>query len=185
VRWFALPAAIVAAVTVAAAALLTGCTAVSQNTVPRCGDAERLAIVAQSVPGGSYVPCITRLPPGWRAIAFDPADGGTSFQLQSDRNPGRPVWVSLMAGCSFARATPQPPRAPGARTYLWLDSISPRFTGTLYDVFSGGCVTYRFDFVQGPAHISLMEEWQRATSLYSRQQLRLDLREKLGVELDP
>jgi len=170
-----------------AAIFLTGCSAIPRNTVPGCGEAQRLAIIAQSVPSASYVPCIAPagLPPGWRATAFDPASGGTNFLLQSDRNPGRPVRVSLTAGCAFARATPEPARAPGVRTYLWYDSISPRFTGTLYDVFPGGCVTYSFDFVQGPDHIALMEQWEAAVGLYPRQQLRLDLRNKLGVELDP
>ena len=185
VRWSARPAAIVAAATVAAATILAGCTAVPQNTAPKCGDAERLAIVAQSVPGASYVPCITGLPQGWRVTAFDPARGGTNFLLQSDRDPARPVRVRLTAGCDFAHSTPEPARAPGVTTYLWLDSISPRFTGTLYDVFPGGCVTYGFDFVQGPDHIALMEQWEGAIGLYPRQQLRLDLRKELGVELDP
>jgi len=30
-----------------------------------------------------------------------------------------------------------------------------------------------------------MEDFESAIGLYARQQLRLDLREKLGVELDP
>ncbi len=186
-RWSRLVAAVAATAALVAAIFLTGCSAIPRNTVPGCGEAQRLAIIAQSVPSASYVPCIAPagLPPGWRATAFDPASGGTNFLLQSDRNPGRPVRVSLTAGCAFARATPEPARAPGVRTYLWYDSISPRFTGTLYDVFPGGCVTYSFDFVQGPDHIALMEQWEAAVGLYPRQQLRLDLRNKLGVELDP
>lgn len=80
--------------------------------------------------------------------------------------------VSLTAGCAFARATPYRARAPGVRTYLWYNSLRPRFTGTLYDVFPGGCVTYSFDFVQGPDHIVLMEQWEGAAGLYPRQQLR-------------
>ena len=63
-------------------------------------------------------------------------------------------------------------------------SITPRYTGTLSDVFPGGCVTYAFDFVRGP-HIALMEELGAAVGLYSRRQLRLDLQDRLGVELDP
>ncbi len=184
-RMWVRPAAAAAVAITATATALTGCAVVSGNTVPGCGDAQRLAIIAQSVPSASYVPCITGLPPGWRATSFDPASGGTSFLLQSDRDPGRPVRVSLTADCAFARATPQPARAPGVRTYLWLGTISSRFAGTVYDVFPGGCVTYSFDFVPGPDHIALMEQWEGAAGLYSRQQLRLDLRKELGVELDP
>ena len=69
-------------------------------------------------------------------------------------------------------------------TYTRLDSISPRFAGTLYDVFPGGCVSYQFDFGSG-SQIALMEQFEQAVDLYPRQQLRLVLKQKLGVELDP
>jgi hypothetical protein len=180
-RGHAVAAAVVAAA--AAAAMLSGCAAVRQ-TVPQCSETQRLAIVAQTVPGASYVPCISQLPQGWSASAFDAVRGGTSFLLNSDRNPGRPVKVVLAGTCTIAGATPTTPRGPGVRTYLRLGSISPRFAGNLYDVFPGGCVTYSFDFERGP-HIALMEEFEAAAGLHSRQQLTIELRKELGVELDP
>ena len=61
---------------------------------------------------------------------------------------------------------------------------TPRFAGTLYDVFPGGCVSYQFDFGSG-SQIALMEQFEQAVDLYPRQQLRLVLKQKLGVELDP
>jgi hypothetical protein len=167
----------------AAAATLSGCTA-PRDAVPGCGDPQRLAIVAQSVPGASYVPCISQLPQGWSASGFDAARGGTSFLLNSDRAPGRPVKVRLAGTCSIGSAKPSPPRGEGVRTYLWLSSTAPRFAGSLYDVFPGGCLTYSFDFEFG-SQIALMEQFEAAAGLYSRQQLRLNLRKKLGVELDP
>ncbi|HUY51146.1 MAG TPA: hypothetical protein VMV92_36490 [Streptosporangiaceae bacterium] len=176
-------AAGLAAAGLAAASTLTGC-ATASDPVPGCGAPLRLAIIAQSVPGASYVPCIRQLPQGWTTSSFDPARGATSFTLNSDRAPGEPVTVRLAAGCRPGRATPSPPRAPGVATYTWLASISPRVTGRLYDVFPGGCVTYRFDFPLGP-HIGLMEEFGSAIGLYSRQQLRRTLKQELGVELDP
>jgi hypothetical protein len=165
------------------AAPLAGC-ATSNGTVPRCGDPLRLAIVAQSVPGAAYVPCIRELPQGWTTSGFDPARGGTTFLLNSDRAPGRPVTVRLAATCRTGRASPSPPRAPGVLTYTRLTSISPRFAGRLYDVFPGGCVSYSFNFTTGP-HIALMEQFEGAIGLYPRQQLRLVLKHKLGVELNP
>jgi hypothetical protein len=51
------------------------------------------------------------------------------------------------------------------------------------DVFSGGCISYSFDFARGP-HIALMEELQDTVGLFSRRQLRLGLKDQLGVELD-
>lgn len=175
--------ALLAVVTLGVTAPLTGC-ASSSDTVPGCGDPLRLAIVAQSVPSASYLPCIRDLPPGWTTAGFDPTQDGTSFLLNSDRSPGRPVTVRLTVGCSTGDASPSPSRAPGVLTYTRLYSISPRFAGTLYDVFSGGCVRYGFDFADG-SQIALMEQFEQAVGLYPRQQLRLVLKRELGVELSP
>ena len=173
----------VAAVMLTAGAALTGCTTTG-GAVPGCGDPLRLAVVAQSVPSASYVPCIRALPPGWDTSGFDPTQDGTGFLLNSDRSPGRPVTDRLAATCDVRGASPSPSRAPGVLTYTRLDSISPRFAGTLYDVFPGGCVSYQFDFGSG-SQIALMEQFEQAVDLYPRQQLRLVLKQKLGVELDP
>lgn len=175
--------ALAATVTLASAVALTGCGSFS-DTVPACGDPLRVAIIAQSVPGASYLPCIRDLPPGWDASGFAPSRDGTSFQLNSDRSRGQPVTVRLTGTCQVVGASPSRARAPGVLTYTRLSSISPRFAGTLYDVFPGGCVSYSFDFALG-SQIALMEQFEEAIGLYPRQQLRLVLRQKLGVELDP
>jgi hypothetical protein len=175
--------ALVATVMLAAAAALTGCGSFS-DTVPACADPLRVAIIAQSVPNAAYLPCIRDLPPGWNTSGFGPSQDGTSFQLNSDRSPGQPVTVRLTASCQTAGASPSPARAPGVLTYTRLSSISPRFAGTLYDVFPGGCVSYSFDFALG-SQIALAEQFEEAVGLYPRQQLRLVLKQKLGVELDP
>jgi hypothetical protein len=170
-------------VTLGAAVSLAGC-ATSAGTVPGCGDPLRLAIVAQSVPGASYLPCLRDLRPGWTAAGFVPSQNGTVFLLDSDRSPGRPVTVRLTTSCRISGASPSPARAPGVLTYTRLESIRPRFAGHLYDVFPGGCVTYTFDFGRG-SQIALTEEFEAAVGLYPRQQLRLVLKGKLGVELNP
>ena len=176
-------AASLAVCAILAVAALTGCAAL-HNPVPSCSDPQRLAIIAQSVPGAAYIPCIRGLPPGWSTSAFNPAQDGTSFRLNSDRSPQNPVMVHLTATCRLGRASPLRPRAPGVRTYSRLSSISPRVAGILYDVFPGGCVSYRFDFALGP-NIALTEQFENTIGLYSRLQLRLDLKNKLGVELNP
>ena len=175
--------ALLATVMLAAGATLTGCAGFG-DTVPGCGDPLRLAIIAQSVPSASYLPCVRSLPQGWSTSGFDPSQDGTSFLLNSDRSPGQPVTVRLTATCTTGGAGPSPPRAPGVLTYTRLDSISPRFAGRLYDVFPGGCVSYAFDFALG-SQIALMEQFEEAVGLYPRQQLRLVLKQKLGVELNP
>jgi hypothetical protein len=175
--------ALIAVMTFGAAVTLAGC-ATSAGAVPGCGDPLRLAIVAQSVPSASYLPCIRDLRPGWTTAGFDPTQDGTSFRLDSDRSPGRPVTVRLTTACRISGASPSPARAPGVVSYTRLDSIRPRFAGRLYDVFPGGCVTYTFDFGHG-SQIALTEEFQAAVGLYPRQQLRLVLKRKLDVELNP
>ena len=172
-----------AAVLLVLAATVTGCAALS-DAAPGCGQPLRLAIVAQSLPSASYLPCIRTLPQGWSTSGFRAAPGGTSFLLSSDRSPGQPVRVRLIAACRPGDTSPSPPRAPGVVTYTRLTSISPRFAGSLYDVFPGGCVSYSFDFTLG-SQISLMEQFEQAVGLYPRQQLRLVLKHKLGVELRP
>jgi len=174
-------AGVLAAVLLATAAAVTGCAALS-DAAPGCGQPLRLAIVAQSLPSASYLPCIRMLPQGWSTSGFRAAPGGTSFLLSSDRSPGRPVKVRLVAACRPGGTSPSPPRAPGVVTYTRLTSITPRFAGSLYDVFPGGCVSYSFDFTLG-SQISLMEQFEQAVGLYPRQQLRLVLKRKLGLDL--
>jgi hypothetical protein len=53
--------------------------------------------------------------------------------------------VKLAATCATGTATPIAPRTSGGRTYLLLRGIDPRYAGTMYDVFPGGCVSCRFD----------------------------------------
>ena len=161
----------------------SGCSSVDP-TVPGCDQAVRLTLVAQSVPTSSYVPCLADLPAGWSVTRFDAARGGTAFDLLSDRADDRPVEVRLRRHCSTTNASPEPPRTPGGRTYLRLAGISPRYAGTLLDVFPGGCVTYRFDFARGP-HLGLMEELLATVDLLPRRQLRLELRRDLDLELEP
>lgn len=167
----------------ASTVMLTGCAA-ARDTPPGCGEPLRLALIAQSVPSAAYVPCLRQLPPGWRTSAFDAASGGTSFLLNSDRSPGRPVRVQLVPGCTTRGASPAQPRAAGVLTYIKLISVSPRYAGDLYDVFPGGCIRYSFDFQVGPS-ISLMQQFQSAVGLYSVQQLQIVLKKELGVDITP
>ncbi|HMA46348.1 MAG TPA: hypothetical protein VKP11_03960 [Frankiaceae bacterium] len=152
----------------------------AQAAAPGCGEAERLAVVAQSVPGASYLPCLNGLPEGWRLTRFDVARGHTRMSLLSDRAGGRAARVELTDGCEVGAATPDTPRAVGVRSYTLLRSITGRYAGTRYDVFPGGCVSYRFDFDRGP-HIALMEQLDEAVGLVPRRELH----DRLGVELDP
>ena len=167
---------------VAAVLALPACGATAR-TIPRCEPTQRLAIVAQSVPGAAYVPCVDELPPGWSFESFEVDDEGTRFSLRSDRSDA-PVDVSLSPRCAIGAATPVPARDEGVRTYQAADSISPHYAGRFYDVFPRGCVTYEFDFERG-RHVALVDELLRAVQLYPRRQLRQELEDELGLTLDP
>ena len=175
------------AVAIAAAmatAATTSCALTASSAAPQCGSTERLATVAQSVPEASYVPCLAELPVGWRTTAFSVGDDGTRLELLSDRSGGRPVRVDLVDSCRTDGATPTRPRAPGVRSALLLDSVSPRYAGTAFDVFPGGCLRASFDFPRGE-HIPLMEELAALVELVPRRELAVSVRRELGVELDP
>jgi hypothetical protein len=168
-----------AVVTVAA---LTGCA--DDVTMPGCDADSRLAIIAQSVPEASYVPYISELPAGWSYDGVDvDEEEGTTISLESDR-ADRPVNITLTGSCDVGNATPIAPSDEGTRTYQLIESIDPRYAGSFIDVFPGGCIVSSYDFERG-AHVALITELQRAVDVYSRRQLRQELRADLGVSLDP
>lgn len=159
-----------------------GACAVSNTAMPRCQADQRLGLVAQSVAGAAYVPCIERLPAGWQFNSLHVTNHVARFSIQSDRDP-RPVHVELRRTCDTRGAVPVAPRAEGVRTFQRTYAIAPRYTATIYDVFPGGCVTTRFAFERG-AHVTLIDEMQQAVQLYSRRELRNGLSKKYGIDLD-
>jgi hypothetical protein len=181
-RWARCCAAVAACLAMLAA--VSACSVTAATEVPRCGSIERVALIAQSVPSSAYIPCISAPQPGWTSADLKVRNGHTRFTLRSDRSPDHPVEVELAAACAVGAATPITPRTPGGRTYLHLGGIDPRYTGSMYDVFPGGCVRYQFDFQRGP-HIALMAQLASMVGFVSRQQLRLDVQRRLGVRLDP
>ena len=153
------------------------------STMPECQAGGRLAIVAQSVPSATRLPCVGKMPAGWSFGALDVESGRTRFWLNSDRAGVRAVEVELTARCDVSRATRIRSEEEGVRRYRSLRSISPRFEGTTYDVFAGGCVAYRFAFAKGP-HVVLLPEFEEALELFPRQAVREEVRRDLGFDLD-
>lgn len=172
----------VSALALALAITTTGCASRS-DTMPSCETSSRLALVAQSVPGASYVPCIAELPTGWSFDEAEVNDSGTTIWLESDR-ADRPIVVTLRPSCEIGDATPVAPSDDGTRTYQRIDSIDPRYAGAFIDLFPGGCIESRYDFERGP-HVALITDLQRAIDVSSRRQLRQDLERDLGIRLDP
>lgn len=166
------------------AAVAPACGVSSRTAAPGCGSTERVAILAQAVPTAGYVPCVRALRQGWKVTAFSVRNGSAHLSLLSDRSGGHPVDVTLTASCDDTGAIPATPRADGVRSSMLLRSVSPLYAGTMYDVFSGGCVRYSFAFPRGP-HIPLLEDLTASVALVRRIDLRVAVHKRLGVELDP
>ena len=169
-------------IAIVAVGVVTGC-AEDSEMMPGCDADSRLAIIAQSVPEAAYVPCIAELPAGWSYEGVETDNDGTTITLESDRADRR-VDITLTGSCDIGSATPIAPSDEGTRSYQLIESIDPRYAGSFIDVFPGGCVTSTYDFERGP-HVALVTELQRAVGVYSRRQLRQELRVDLGVSLDP
>ncbi len=150
--------------------------------MPECEAGGRLAILAQAVPSASMVPCVREMPVGWSFAALHVEAGQARFWLDSDRAGLRAVEVELAPACDTTGASSVDPEEDGARRFQRLLSITPRFSGATYDVFDGGCVTYRYDLAEG-AHIALHADLHDAVALFSRQALAVELREDLGLDL--
>jgi hypothetical protein len=165
----------------ALASLLAGC-ADALTAAPSCDRPRRVAVVAQSVPTASFVPCVAELPAGWSVRTFTVRRSGTDIVLRSDRS-AEDVEVRFRRGCDVSGATPTVPRDDGVRTSIDLDSVSPAYAGRMLDAFPGGCVTYRFAFERGP-HITLVDDLRAAVGLKARRELRRELRDEIGVDLD-
>ena len=164
---------------------LAGCDT-QEKAMPECKAGRRLAIVAQSVPSASRVPCVEAMPAGWSFAALDVESGRTRFWLDSDRAGARAAEVELTRSCDVRRASEirSEGQEEGVRRYRLLKSLSPRFAGVGYDVFGGGCVTYRYEFEEGQ-QVLLLPELHEAVALFPREELREAVRRDLGFDLDP
>ncbi len=141
-----------------------------------------MAILAQAVPSASLVPCVREMPVGWSFAALDVESGRARFWLDSDRAGVRAVEIELGPECDTTGASAADPEEDDARRFQRLQSLTPRFVGTTYDVFEGGCVRYDYDLTQG-AHIALHSELHEAVALFPRQSLADELQDDLGLDL--
>lgn len=144
-----------------------------------------LILAAQGIPSAEYVPCIVHFPVGWTLGGSEAKTGLFRFWLDSDRAGAQAVEVVLQRSCD-TRGAVEVPSAPGAPVEVQRFekplSLRPQFALDRFDVFSGGCVTYRFEFGSG-APPALLFEVNEALTLIPRA-LGVELfREELGLEL--
>jgi len=163
-RRFSLAAAMLAIFAVPAAfgiTLLVPAAAFTGNA-PDCGTGHTMILAAQAVPSAAFLPCVAALPVGWTTVNDEIASGRASFGLDSGSLAGgggvhfvlgqsgqlQTVTITLTATCDMAGARQIPSGRPGMRRFERPPSLVPGYSDVRYDVFPGGCVTYRF--VLGP-----------------------------------
>ncbi|MDP9331006.1 MAG: hypothetical protein M3P11_10255 [Actinomycetota bacterium] len=169
-------------------ALLSSCA--SSGTTPadakaidcRASDDELIAF--QAVPSAIYMPCINAIPLGWSFGGSHINNGLVQFWLNSDRAGFRAAEVTLTQSCDTAGAVAGSGTAaqPGIAHYEKPISLSPRFSLLRFDVFTGGCVTYRFDFQEGASSL-LVFELDDALSFLPRSLAVRKVRDDLGLTL--
>ncbi|HEX2117908.1 MAG TPA: hypothetical protein VHF91_01885 [Acidimicrobiales bacterium] len=139
-------------VTVAAVLALVvvagGCARVQSEAAPTCvpKGPDTLALVAQSVPTASKVPCISSYPAGWHFASMSVEKGRSRFTLDSDRAGISAVRVSLEEVCDVDGATEISSDEPGTRRFERIISVVDDFKAVRSYLFDGGCTTYQFDF---------------------------------------
>jgi hypothetical protein len=159
----------VALVLVAAGGVLSGCAEVQDRSVPFCPgrdrDASSVILMAQSVPSAAYVPCISEFPAGWSYGGQRIRNDRSEFWLDSDRAGTAAVRVLLTRTCDLSGAVEVPPESgePSMKRYEEPTALPPAFSGNRYHVFPGGCVTYRFSFLQGASFAQAVEATEALT----------------------
>lgn len=165
---------------VVAGLALGGCGQVEGQVSPTCvpKGADTLALVAQSVPTATKIPCISSFPAGWHFASLSVRNGETRFTLDSDRAGISAVRVTLRRNCELEGATEIPSDEPGTRRFERIISVVDDFQAVRSYAFAGGCITYRFDFDrQGRA---LVNEVSVAIGFMDRAAVDTLVRERSG-----
>jgi hypothetical protein len=135
------------------------------------------------VPSASSLPCIATLPAGWRLERLEIRRGRTRFDLGSDRAGDHAVQVTLTPPekCDVADAEAVPSGAVGARRFERPERLEG-LRSTRYDLFEGGCVTYRFAFEED-APTGVVFEADQALGFQDRGALVEEVDDRTGLRL--
>lgn len=137
---------------------------------PDCAISDPVILLTQSVPSATLVPCVDSLPAGWSYSGMDIVDGRARLFLDSDRAGFHAVDVTLSRSCDLSGATEVPTDEPGTRRFERIVLRQDRYAGSRYYAFTGGCVTYAFDF-GGSGRTALADEVSLALSFIGRAQV--------------
>jgi hypothetical protein len=149
-----------------------------------CRGGDALLLAFQAVPTATYVPCLAAIPVGWTVGGSQIRSGLVRFWLDSDRAGFHAVDVTLTKTCDTTGAikTDAPVPEPGITRYEAPLSLPPRFALDRFDVFTGGCVTYRYAF-SGDASSLLVFDLDPALRFLSRSFAVRKVKEQIGLTL--
>jgi hypothetical protein len=172
---------------VGAAVLLAACTEESvepvADTACYLGSSDILA--AQTVPGASYVPCVSDLDEFDLASSTYDSDR-TRISFDATRRDGS--WtVELVDSCDTGHAEPaEHPLPSGVDLFVDEDS-GDRFRQTRYFVFDGGCVVSKIDLPTPRTQTAVADEAEESLHLVPRTAIadRVDELTDGELSLDP
>ena len=167
---------IVAALAVAAVLALPGCSVEDSLAAPNCVTGESGLIVAQSVPGAEFVPCLSDLPTGWVVDVVTVTEEGTVIRFDSDRAGDDSAELHFAGRCDVGGAVSVPSDHDGVEAFERIERLTPGFRGERHFTFPTGCVWWRFDFDEGVTAARSIE-LGNSLSLFSRRDLNDTIRE--------
>jgi len=142
-----------------------------------------LILGAQAVPSATLLPCVATFPTGWTFSGWFARNGSFGFFLDSDRAGIHAVEVELTPSCDIGSAIEVAPGEgeAGTRRYEQPISLPPNYAADRYYLFEGGCVAYRYRFVNTD-DAALALEADQALGFRPRSELVEDL-EAIGLHL--
>lgn len=145
-----------------------------------------LVLVAQSVQTASRVPCLRALPAGWGFHSFDARRGQSRIALDLGRAYDNALVVTLTADCDVRGAARTNTDRADTRRYEAIRSSATDYTGRRFYLFTGGCLTFRFD-VRGSEAAVAAQAAARSIGVIPRAELRSYVRlySRGRFDLDP
>ena len=179
---------------VLAAAGLTGCAQpvsfTSELVACRAGDdatpANGVVLMAQAVRSATWVPCLEGMPLGWHFADMEVENGSARFWLDSERHGERAIEVLLTERCDTEGASEIPSDRAEMRRLERVTAVHPRYEGTRFYLFEGGCITVLFT-VSGEDRSEPLAVATQGLGAVPRSELRELVREQSDgrLELDP
>ena len=171
--------------------LLTGCVQPGElaGGVPTCTPAaddevaNGVVLMAQSVPTASWVPCMATVPLGWRFAGMEASDDAARFWLDSDRDGTHAIEVQLTEDCDTEGAIEIGSDRDGLDRLERVFETSPRYVGTRFYTFDGGCISMLFT-LSGQSRGEALAVATEGIDVVSREELRAQVREETHGRLD-